>query len=96
MRHTARLPCEEEEYSDGIVLTVRIIEHTLVAPWPKVSAAKNILIYSESGGVVDVAIGTLCTFSFSRRLQALFTFEIYARLRVYGRWYFSLTRLEGF
>ncbi|CAE7846227.1 Cacna1h, partial [Symbiodinium microadriaticum] len=46
----------EEEYSDGIVLTVRIIEHTLVA---------------------------------------LFTFEIYARLRVYGRWYFSLTRLEG-
>jgi len=46
----------EEEYSDGIVLSVRIIEHVLVA---------------------------------------LFTFEIYARLRVYGRWYFSLTRLEG-
>ncbi|CAE7471597.1 NaCP60E [Symbiodinium natans] len=43
------------DYSDGIVLVVRMIEHVLVA---------------------------------------LFTFEIFARLRVYGRWYFSLTRMD--
>ena len=79
-QNTTRLPCKD--YSDGIVLVVRMIEHVLVASWPVGNRAAP----TSCRGIIPV----------SQPPKALFTFEIFARLRVYGRWYFSLTRLEGF